>query len=174
MAANQYRHYIAFVDGGCTNNGQAHAEAYGSFVVFDITNKEQDILGGPNGAPIAEKVQELFPLLESRRFRVNGLLEGQLRPTNNMAEAASMYSLLTSMEKTGIFKEANVDIYCDSELIVKQMKGIYRISNKVLQKIHPHIRAVMLQIMAQTKRTATEMVGLHHYPGDQMKKVLGH
>ena len=87
MAANQYRHYIAFVDGGCTNNGQAHAEAYGSFVVYDITNKEQDILGGPGGAPIAEKVQELFPLLENRRFRVNGLLEGQLRPTNNMAEA---------------------------------------------------------------------------------------
>jgi len=171
---SQYRKYIAFVDGGCKNNGKANAFAYGSFRVYDVTGREEEIFTGSFSLPDPKKVCELHPLMESTRFQVNGFMEGTSRPTNNLAEAASMYTLLSTLQRTGIFKEASVDVYCDSQLIVRQLMGIYRISNKALKKIHANTKAVMLQASSQTHRSVGELVTLHHYSGDDMKLILGH
>jgi len=53
--------------------------------------------------------------------------------TNNVAE---YYGLLLALELASQHNVQNVQIKVDSELIVKQMNGIYRVKNHTLQQLH--------------------------------------
>ena len=61
------------------------------------------------------------------------------RATNNQAEYQALISGLGQIQKLVsdkvLLKETNVSAYLDSELVVKQLKGEYRVKNKDLQPL---------------------------------------
>ncbi len=59
--------------------------------------------------------------------------------TNNVAEYTGLVLALEKAFELGI---KNVDVYMDSELVVKQMKGIYRVKNDKLIPLFMKARAL--------------------------------
>ena len=89
--------------------------------------------------------------------------------TNNIAEyKALLYALKHVKKATGIedVSKANLEIRMDSELIVKQMKGEYKVKNEGLreifleiQKLIPHYRSVsFVHIPREKNKRADAMV----------------
>ena len=74
----------------------------------------------------------------------NGLVMAELsrplgRATNNEAE---YQALIIGLEEARRFKVTRLKIYLDSELVVKQVQGIYRVKN---QRLHPlYLRVIGL------------------------------
>lgn len=81
--------------------------------------------------------------------------------TNNVAEySALVYALKHVKHATGIedLKKISLEVRMDSELIVKQMKGEYRVKNEGLrplfleaQKLIPHYHSVSFVHIAREK-----------------------
>jgi ribonuclease HI len=69
--------------------------------------------------------------------------------TNNIAEYSALLSGLTRAKQLGA---TQVDCILDSELIVKQMNGIYRVRNPELQKIFVKIYNLRQQFKSVTFR----------------------
>jgi len=59
--------------------------------------------------------------------------------TNNIAEYTAMYEALKKAQE---LKYDEVEVYSDSELIVKQLNGEYRVKNQDLKKIHDRINSL--------------------------------
>lgn len=69
--------------------------------------------------------------------------------TNNVAEYAALLLLLArSVER----KATELVVRSDSELLVKQMLGVYRVKNPVLQTLHTAARRQMARISKVTFR----------------------
>ena len=67
--------------------------------------------------------------------------------TNNQAEYQAMILGLGHIQKIigdeHIAKEVNVDMYSDSELIIKQLKGEYRVKNKALKPMFAKLQELI-------------------------------
>jgi ribonuclease HI len=63
--------------------------------------------------------------------------------TNNVAEYAALLVLLVRADRSGA---AELTIHADSELLVKQMEGTYRVRNPRLQILHAEARKLMSRI----------------------------
>lgn len=83
---------------------------------------------GPAGAGFAVLDSEGSLIFEGKRYL------GET--TNNQAE---YIALLSGLEKIFELKFDNVDISLDSELVVKQIKGEYRVKNEALRPHHKKI-----------------------------------
>lgn len=83
--------------------------------------------------------------------------------TNNMAEGTALLTLLQILKKNKI-KE--VDVFSDSELIVKQVSGEYKIKDEKLQKIHEDIR----KLGASVKFTLTHIPREQNSEADKLSK----
>ena len=59
--------------------------------------------------------------------------------TNNVAEYRA---LLLGLARAGALGATRVEIRADSELVVRQMTGEYRVRNPVLQRLHSEARAL--------------------------------
>mgnify|MGYP001803713667 CR=1 FL=1 len=56
--------------------------------------------------------------------------------TNNVAEyRALLFGLKKSIEHT-----QSIEVFCDSELIVKQINGVYRVKNETLRPLYLEVR----------------------------------
>ena len=77
---------------------------------------------GPAGAGISIRQETGRPLLEA------GFFLGRM--TNNMAEYTALLRALEACQHQGA---TSVHIYCDSELLVKQINGEYRVKNETLK-----------------------------------------
>ena len=65
--------------------------------------------------------------------------------TNNVAEYEGLLLGLSRAKEMGA---AAVDIAADSQLLVKQVKGEYRVKNPVLKKLHQRVQALLSQFDA--------------------------
>jgi ribonuclease HI len=157
---------MAFVDGGCTGNGSQNGKAYGSYHVYDVTNIPNIT---PQEAPLRGKL-----VLDSGRIDINAN-SWNTRPTNNLAEAVSMMLLLTTLNNKGLMSPKNtVDIYCDSELVLNQLMGVYRTKNPSLLKIHQGTYDVIHKYEKQHNTSWHLNTSLNKISGDDMKLILGH
>lgn len=58
--------------------------------------------------------------------------------TNNQAEYRA---LIKGLELCARYTRKRVTAYCDSELVVKQMNGVYRLKNDALRKLYHEVRS---------------------------------
>jgi ribonuclease HI len=65
------------------------------------------------------------------------------RATNNQAE---YQALIAALEKAIAMGARQVDIRLDSELVVKQMKGRYRVKNAVLRSLYLRVGELLSQL----------------------------
>lgn len=66
--------------------------------------------------------------------------------TNNWAEYQALILALTALEKqlpSSELKDAAVEVYMDSELIVKQLSGEYRVKEPALKEQHAIVRSLL-------------------------------
>src|SRR5262249_26470347 len=75
--------------------------------------------------------------------------------TNNVAEYTA---LIRALERAAKLGEPRLVIYSDSELLVKQMKGIYQVKNKDLQALYEQAKELCDRF---------ESVTLHHVRREQ-------
>lgn len=61
--------------------------------------------------------------------------------TNNQAEYLALLMACEWLEKNKI-KNSKVNFYLDSELIVNQMNGVYKIKNEILKKIYLKVKLI--------------------------------
>lgn len=99
-----------------------------------VVNVDGGARGNPGPAAIAAVVADLGgEVLESR-----GELIG--RATNNVAEYRA---LLLGIERARALGAREVELVGDSELIVKQVKGEYRVKDPGLRPLHAEVRAAL-------------------------------
>jgi ribonuclease HI len=79
--------------------------------------------------------------------------------TNNQAEYKAVLAAIKEAKKIGAKK---IKFFLDSELIVKQMSGEYRVKNKELLTIYLDIRQRMLEFKS---------VNFFHVPREQNKEA---
>lgn len=75
--------------------------------------------------------------------------------TNNVAEYTA---LIRALQRAAELGEPNLLIHSDSELLVKQMNGLYRVKNKDLQVLHEQ---------ASDLRERFDSVKIQHVPREQ-------
>jgi len=153
-------YYDAYVDGGCRNNGSVDAEAYGSFVV--VKRGENVVLGKSEDA-----------LFQVDRAILN--FGDNVKPTNNLAEAQSMFMLIATLNEGGILAKGNhTVIHSDSQLIIKQLSGEFKVNKKSLLKIYRNIYRLYKVIEEREDVRMHELLTLKKISGDEMKQILGH
>lgn len=64
--------------------------------------------------------------------------------TNNEAEYEA---LIFGLEEASKLEPADINVYMDSELIVRQMKGIYRVKNPKMKILYDKVNKLMKDIM---------------------------
>jgi len=64
------------------------------------------------------------------------------RATNNEAEYAA---LLLGLEEARSMKAARVHVHADSELVIKQLNGVYRVKHPVMQQRHQEAMRLLAQ-----------------------------
>ena len=90
---------------------------------------------GPGGIGVVVRAQDGTPLVTIGRFLGTC--------TNNVAEYRALITALEQVKKLGARK---VVIRGDSELIVKQMRGEYRVKNEALRELSQRAAAVARRI----------------------------
>jgi ribonuclease HI len=89
---------------------------------------------GPAGIGVVIMAADGTPIVTLGRF---------IGPaTNNVAEYTA---LIVALEEAAKLGAANILIRGDSELIIKQMKGEYRVKNPDLRKLHERASALMVK-----------------------------
>jgi len=67
--------------------------------------------------------------------------------TNNFAE---YHALLAALEYTLQHRHLRLKVYSDSELLVRQMEGVYKVKSPDLKPLHERARALVAQLEAFT------------------------
>ena len=99
-----------------------------------VVNVDGGARGNPGPAAIAAVVADPGgEVLESR-----GELIG--RATNNVAEYRA---LLLGIERAAAIGATELELVGDSELIVKQVRGEYRVKDASLRELHSQVRAAL-------------------------------
>lgn len=88
-----------------------------------------------------------------------GLFEYLGRQTNNYAEYSALLLALEYALKHGFLE---LEVYSDSQLMVRQILGEYRVKNNVLQTLHQK---------AQTLIRRFEHFRIHHIPRTQNREA---
>lgn len=81
--------------------------------------------------------------------------------TNNIAEYTA---LVTALEKAAALKAREVLLYTDSELVVKQIKGEYRVKNEGLKPLYRKAKELIQQF---------DLFTIVHIPREQNKVADG-
>jgi ribonuclease HI len=96
-----------------------------------VVNVDGGARGNPGPAAIAAVVQDGGgEVLEERRETIG-------RATNNVAEYRA---LLLGIERAAALGAEEVELVGDSELVVKQVKGEYRVKDAGLRELHGEVR----------------------------------
>ncbi len=106
---------------------------------------------GPAGIGVVICDQKGVPLWEE------GEAVGKM--TNNMAEYRA---LLKGIEKSLEFHPQKVDFYLDSQLVVNQMKGIYRVKNLNIRSLYEKCKELLQKIPDYQ---------FHHVPREENRKA---
>ena len=109
---------IAYCDGACRVSNPGICSC--AFVIC-ITNGEDDML---------------YYKYEHKRYL------GPELHTNNFAEYNGLLDLLKWAEESGVH---DLDIRCDSQLIVKQVNGVWGVKHEELRSLHTLATALMIR-----------------------------
>ncbi|GIX40383.1 MAG: ribonuclease HI [Leptospiraceae bacterium] len=92
---------------------------------------------GPSGAGAIAYIDNKVLFEISKDLGIN---------TNNFAEYSALYlglkEILSKIKNPEFYR---LEIYLDSELIVKQLKGEYKIKSNNLKELHQKIKEILLQ-----------------------------
>ncbi|HEV2954462.1 MAG TPA: ribonuclease HI family protein, partial [Candidatus Dormibacteraeota bacterium] len=80
---------------------------------------------------------------DSEGIRLAGLCRYIGTATNNRAE---YLALIEGLEAVGKWSPQRVEVFLDSELVVKQVKGIYKVKNADLIPLNARARALLAQL----------------------------
>ncbi len=125
MPANQRaaRPLVVYIDGGSRNNPGPAAIGVAVFEREALSRGQAAAEEGPK--PLSEV----------------GLYIG--RATNNVAEYTA---LLRGLEECLAVGASEIEVRSDSELLVKQMKGEYKVKSEGLQPLHGRARSLSLTV----------------------------
>jgi catechol 2,3-dioxygenase len=99
-----------------------------------VVNVDGGARGNPGPAAIAAVVQGPGgELLEERGERIG-------RATNNVAEYKA---LLLGIERAAALGATDLELVGDSELVVKQVKGEYKVKDANMRKLHAEVKAAL-------------------------------
>ena len=104
-----------------------------------VVNVDGGARGNPGPAAIAAVVATPDGEVINSEGRVIG------RATNNVAEYKA---LLLGIERAGAAGAEEVELVGDSELIVKQVSGEYRVKDAALRELHAEVRAALAPFRA--------------------------
>jgi ribonuclease HI len=90
--------------------------------------------GNPGPAAIAAVLADADGTILDERSETIG------RATNNVAEYRAV---LLGIERAGALGAAELELVGDSELIVKQVRGEYRVKDAGLRELHSQVRAAL-------------------------------
>ena len=90
--------------------------------------------GNPGPAAIAAVVADADGTILDERSETIG------RATNNVAEYRAV---LLGIERAGALGAAELELVGDSELIVKQVRGEYRVKDASLRELHSQVKAAL-------------------------------
>lgn len=97
--------------------------------------------GGSRGNPGPSALGVVVTTPDGEVVEAYGEYLGEM--TNNQAE---YYALLSGIRKVIALGAERLKVYMDSELIIKQMKGEYRVKNKELGKIFIKIHNELIHL----------------------------
>jgi ribonuclease HI len=99
-----------------------------------VVNVDGGARGNPGPAAIAAVVQGPGgEVLEERGERIG-------RATNNVAEYRA---LLLGIERAAAFGASELELVGDSELIVKQVRGEYKVKDAGMRELHAQVKAAL-------------------------------
>lgn len=99
-----------------------------------VVNVDGGARGNPGPAAIAAVVQgPAGEVVEERGERIG-------RATNNVAEYRA---LLLGIEMAAALGTNNLELVGDSELIVKQVKGEYKVKDATMRELHGRVKAAL-------------------------------
>jgi ribonuclease HI len=119
-----------FSDGG--SRGNPGPAAYG-FVVYDDNNKEELYKGSNFLGEATNNQAEYRGVLAALEYISTNIIN-----TND--------TLRQSLEQANNIENIQINFYLDSELIVKQMNGEYKIKNEDLKPIYWQIRELIMKL----------------------------
>ncbi len=103
--------------------------------------------GGSRGNPGPAAAGFVIEDAEGHLLAAKGLFLGQ--STNNIAEYTAM---MRALEVCADIGAEQVTAYSDSELLVKQINGQYKVKNEGIKPLHGHIMALLEQFSAYSVR----------------------
>ncbi len=99
-----------------------------------VVNVDGGARGNPGPAAIAAVVQAPGgEVLEERGERIG-------RATNNVAEYRA---LLLGIERAAALGAGKVELVGDSELVVRQVKGEYKVKDATMRKLHAEVKRAL-------------------------------
>ena len=103
-------------------------------MIDDMNGKDQAIkLFVDGAADLHSKTAGIGGVIYSNDKELSNFSEPLFDKTNNEAE---YLSLIKGIDKLIDLKVASVDIFADSELVVKQVLGIYKVKNERMKILH--------------------------------------
>jgi ribonuclease HI len=99
-----------------------------------VVNVDGGARGNPGPAAIAAVVQDPSGgVLEERGERIGNA-------TNNVAEYRA---LLLGIERAAALGASEVELVGDSELVVRQVKGEYKVKDAILRELHAEVKRAL-------------------------------
>lgn len=159
--------YIAYADGACSNNGRRDAGVSGSFAVYIAPDAENADEKGVNHAYFLEAE----PLYFARRMAL--VAPEGARPTNNVAEALTLHATIAWLCESGALQKGNlVTIFMDSQIVLCQMSGLYRVKNRNMLGIYRRIHALLDRQAKKAGCKMEEILRFDWIPSDLMKATI--
>jgi ribonuclease HI len=98
-----------------------------------VVNVDGGARGNPGPAAIGAVVQRGGEVLEERGERIG-------ETTNNVAEYRA---LLLGIERARVLGASELELVGDSELIVRQVKGEYKVKDATLRELHGQVKRAL-------------------------------
>ncbi|HEX6752881.1 MAG TPA: ribonuclease HI family protein [Solirubrobacterales bacterium] len=99
-----------------------------------VVNVDGGARGNPGPAAIAAVVQDADGAVLEERGETIG------RATNNVAEYRA---LLLGIERAAALGAGELELVGDSELVVKQVKGEYKVKDAAMRELHAQVKAAL-------------------------------
>lgn len=154
--------FIALVDGFCQDNGSFWAVAGGSYAVFKVPDDQL--------CPPLHTLTD--PIISNLRFTLHNV-HGERVTTNNVAEAQAMLMLFQELLNSNIINPTTfTTIFSDSILTINQTKGLYKINDVKLKRIHSNIAELFKNYKIKHNESIWNSMQLKHISGNLMKQTI--
>ena len=142
-----------------------HKRVLSKMLDEDSENDSFAVLYVDGAADLHSKTAGIGGVLYIKQVEVFSFCEPLFEKTNNEAE---YLALLKGVQATLELKISKIDIYSDSELIVKQIKGDYKIKNDRMKVLHSKVSSELNRL---NHWTITHIMREKNIRADELSKV---